>query len=132
VVFTGRGTVYLRRLELVEQPGPRAWWDDRAGAWIGGLGGSALGCLGALIGTLGGMGKARRLVMWLTAGLVVFGLACLVSGAAALALGQPYAVYYPLLLGGLIDTAVFGPSLLVLRQRYQQAELRKMAAMDLR
>ena len=54
----------------------------------------------------------------------------LVAGVIALALGQPYAVYYPLLLGGIILTAVCGGIRPGLRHGYEQRELRRMAAMD--
>ena len=54
----------------------------------------------------------------------------LVAGAIALTLGQPYAVYYPLLLGGTLLTALFGGIWPTIRQGYEQRELRRMAAMD--
>ena len=41
------------------------WWSDQTAAWIGGIGGSLLGLNGALLGTLGGLGRARRLVLTL-------------------------------------------------------------------
>ncbi|MEN6558905.1 MAG: hypothetical protein ABFC54_12065, partial [Thermoguttaceae bacterium] len=58
------------------------------------------------------------------------GMVSLVVGLVAVVLGQPYAVYYPLLLGGTILAAVFGGNFPMLHRRYQQIELRKMAAMD--
>ena len=108
------------------------WWTERDAGWIGGVGGCIVGLLGALIGILGGFGKARRFVMLLTTAVVGLGMLCLVVGAAAFALGQPYAVYYPLVLFGIIATAVFGGNLPILRRRYQQIELRRMTAMDSR
>jgi hypothetical protein len=54
----------------------------------------------------------------------------LLAGLVALMLGQPYGVYYPLLLGGIITAAVCGGNYPVLRRRYDQIELRKMSAMD--
>ncbi len=131
VVFTGRGTVYLSPMRLVQAHSAHAWWDDRTGGLVGVLGGSLLGILGAAVGMLGGLGKARRLTLGLLFAGVILGVASLLAGIVAAATGQPYAVHYPLLLGGLIGAAVFGGLLPVLRQRYQQAELRKMAALDL-
>ncbi len=108
----------------------RGWWSDRDAGLIGGIGGTTVGLLGGLIGTLAGFGKARRFVFALDACLVGFGAASLVAGAMALVLGQPYAVYYPLLLGGIVLTAVCGGIRPALRQGYEQRELRRMAAMD--
>ena len=86
---------------------------------------------GQLIGTLTSLGIARRCVLALSLGIVVFGVACLALGSVALSVSQPYAVYYPLLLGGGICTIVFGALLPQIRQRYQQIEIRKMASMDM-
>jgi hypothetical protein len=109
---------------------PGAWWDDRAGRLIGAFGGIVLGFLGALLGTLAGLGKARRLVLPLAVGVSLCGLASLALGFVALGLGQPYAVYYPLALGGGIATSLFGGLLPVIWRRYEAVELRRMTAMD--
>ena len=137
VVLPGRGVVWLGPLRLAEYgPGEDplaaagAWWSDRAGGWIGGLGGAVIGCIGGLVGVLGGMGRARRLVQAVMALMVAAGLAGVIGGVAALATGQPYGVWYPLLLGGGISAAVFGALLPVARMRYRRQELRRMQAMD--
>jgi hypothetical protein len=128
MVFAGRGTVFVGPLKIVQYP--NGWWNGQAGGWIGGVGGSICGLLGATIGILSGLGKARRFVLVLTATLAVLGMVSLVVGLVAVVFGQPYEVYYPLLLGGIILAAVCGGNLPTLRRRYQQIELRKMAAMD--
>lgn len=137
LVLPGSGTVKLGPLRLVEYPEgfnplltPGAWWSDQRAGWIGGIGGSICGCLGALIGTLAGLGKARRLVISLCVALIVFGVACLMAGVVAWLVSQPYAVYYPLLLGGVICTAVVGGNLPGVCKRYRQIELRRMTSMD--
>ncbi len=111
-------------------PAPKAWWDDRTSGLIGGIGGSIMGCVGGLIGTLAGLGRARRLTLGLAWASIVFGLACLVAGVVAISLSQPFAVWYPLLLGGGISAGVMGSLLHTLRRRYAEIELRRMAAMD--
>ena len=138
LVLAGKGTVYLGPLRLVQCTGPMdppgvagQWWGERTGGWVGGLGGGLIGILGGLIGTLAGLGKARRLVLGLTAALLALGVVGLAAGLLALSLSQPYAVYYPLLLGGGICSVVIGACLPVARRRYRQIELRKMAAMDI-
>ena len=137
LVLPGPGTVKLGDLRLVQYPdgiaavsSPRAWWSNWAAVWIGAVGGTIIGCLGALIGTLAGLGLARRFVLTLNLAMVVFGVTCLVFGVVALSVSQPYAVYYPLLLSGIVCTFVFGVLLPQIRQRYQQIEIRKMASMD--
>ena len=60
----------------------------------------------------------------------MLGLASSAAGLYAWLTSQPYAVYYPLLLCGLLAVLVPGALLVPLRRRYQQLELRRMRAMD--
>jgi hypothetical protein len=89
-----------------------------------------LGCVGGLVGWLGGKGKARMLVLGLTWFVMLFGLALLGTGLAALGLSQPPTVYAPLLLVGLLCVVVMGVNLRPLERRYREAELRRMRALD--
>jgi hypothetical protein len=137
VVLPGRGTVYLGPLRLVQYADDQdplcvagQWWGDQTAGVVGGILGSVLGCLGALVGTLSGMGKARRLVLTLMGTTAVAGLVSLGVGAVALISGQPYAVWFPLLLVGALSVAIMGGSLPVVRRRYAEIELRRMAAAD--
>jgi hypothetical protein len=113
----------------IEPPDP-AWWSSRQAGLIGGIGGSVFGCLGALIGILGGRGKARRFVVGLLWAIATSGTLSLVTGVVALICSQPYHVYYPLVLGGGLLVIIPLSLLRTLRRRYAQIELRKMSAMD--
>lgn len=128
VVFAGRGTVELSPIRVVQHAGP--WWGWQIGVVIGAGGGTLLGLLGALIGTLAGLGKARRLVLRSTETMFLLGLIGTVAGFVGIFQAQPFYVHLPLLVLGVICVAVAGPLIFVLRRRYEQLELRKMAAMD--
>ncbi len=131
LVLPGKGTVYLSGIRLVQTT---AWWSDQKAGWLGGL----LGCLGGLFGILGGIsgalvarGKGRGLAFGTLYTMAGLGGLLLILGLSALSLSQPYHVYYPLLLGGIIFT-VLGLCLIpVMKRNFMQAELRKMKAMDL-
>jgi len=137
LVMAGTGTVAIRNLKLEQfAPGedPLAitgqWWSGATAGWIGGIGGAFIGCLGGLIGTLVGLGRARQLVVALAMLLTGIGVVSLVGGIFALVLGQSYAVYYPLLLAGLLCTILPLTQLGTIRRRYEELELRRMNAVD--
>lgn len=139
VVLAGRGTVDLGPLRLVQyRPGedplamPSAWWSEPTGGLVGGILGGVVGILGGVIGWLASRGTARRFVLGATRTLATLGGVILVAGIVAMLRGQPWAVSYPLGLGGLLTTAIFGALLPTLRRRYEAAELRKMRAVDAR
>ena len=106
------------------------WFGDRSAGLLGGIGGALIGLWGALIGVLASRGKARHFVLASANALLVIGIASLVGGAAAVATAQPYAVYYPLLLIGIILVVVFGKMRGNLSARYEQSELKKMQSKD--
>jgi hypothetical protein len=139
LVLMGKGTVELSPLRVVEFDDarqlsvagqPSGWWTVRGGALFGGIAGSVFGLLGALVGTLAGCGRARRFVMSLLVLMVAVGCVSLGIGLVAVVCRQPYHVFFPLLLLGILLPAVTGPLLLTLPRRYQQHELRRMSAMD--
>jgi hypothetical protein len=138
VTLPGPGTVYLGPLRLVQYTGDEnplraagAWWGPRTAGLVGGVVGSLLGCVGAVIGMLAGRGKGRAIVLALAKAMLVFGAVSLVLGVVALFRGQPYEVYYPLLLCGVLDVVLPAVLIPVLRRRYEELELRKMTAQDL-
>lgn len=113
-----------------------AWWSPEVAGWMGGIGGSFLGLLGGVLGGLAGVlaprGQGRRLVLGLMSAIVVVAAAVLLVGIVAVILGQPYAVWYPCLLFGVIGTGVFGVLIPVIRKRYRHAEQRLLEAQSLR
>jgi len=137
LVLSGPGRVELRPLRLVEYDAGEdpvratgAWWGDRTGGMIGGVLGAVMGCFGALIGTLAGTGRGRSVVLVLLPATGCLGVVLFGMGTVALALGQPYGVFYPLVLTGLI-AGILGFALLPgVRRRYEQIELRRMVAID--
>jgi hypothetical protein len=137
VVLPGDGVVALSPLRLIQYAShedPLAqegqWWGVATGGLVGGVLGSVLGCLGGLIGWFGSKAKARRFVIGALACLMILGIASLVLGGVALFRSQPYTVYYPLVLLGIIATLVPAFALPLARKRYMGLELRKMRAMD--
>lgn len=137
MVLPGRGTVYLGPLKLVETRrglagllGGRGWWSDQAAGLIGGIGGSVLGCLGGLLSWLAAQGKARGFVLASSWGLIVLGALSGAAGLVALLLRQPYAVWFVLLLVGVLLLGILPFRLRQYLRQYRDLELRKMAAAD--
>lgn len=133
----GAGTVSIRNVGLYQYAAGddplRAagqWFGGRSAGVFGGVGGALIGLWGALIGVLSSRGKARHFVLGSANALLVIGIASLVGGVTAIASAQPYAVYYPLLLIGIILVIVFGKMRGNLSARYEQLELKKMRSMD--
>lgn len=140
VHLPAKGVVYLRSpLKLAEssekkgesgsvQPG--AWWSDRTGNLAAAILGSIIGVLGGLIGWLGARGKARFFVLGTVRTLIVIGVVATAAGLIALTVRQPYAVWCPLLLIGVISVVVFPLCLRHCADRYREIELRRMTSMD--
>jgi hypothetical protein len=137
LVLSGAGRVEIGPVELVQfAPGEnppvdsRAWWSGRHAGILGAIGGSALGILGAVVGWLGAAGRAKGFVLNTLKGIAWVGIGVLLLGGVAFLGGQPYEVYYSLvLLGGISATLGF---LLPrsLSKRYEDLELRRMQALD--
>ena len=133
----GSGTVSIRDVNLYqyadgEDPMQIAgqWFSDRSAGLMGGIGGGLLGLWGALIGVLASRGRARAFVLSSANVLLFIGIASLVVGIVALATSQPYVVYYPLLLIGIILVFVIGKLRGTLAARYEEIELKRMQSMD--
>jgi len=137
VHLPAKGTVWLRSPLTLAEPAtgaaftaPGAWWSDRTSGLVGGIGGGAIGCFAGLLGWFSARGKVLGFV---TAGAsVLLGLGVISFGAAIFALGahQPYGVWYPLVLIGVI-LLVTGPILFLrTRRTHREHELRRMASLD--
>ena len=141
VVLPGRGVVELGPVELVEYPSREAamadaseaqemWWSLAASVcFFTGLG-VLLGCIGALTGLLASRGRCRGLVMGIMRAMLVIGVAALAMGVVAVFKSQPFAVFFPLLLAGLIAAFLSLVLTSAIRRQYEQHELRKMQALD--
>src|SRR2546422_2389988 len=118
LVLPGRGAVWLEPLHVQQLAGPAGtlqgvWWSARFGTLVGAILGSFVGVVGAIIGVLGGRGRARRLVVALLVGMIAVGGCLVLAGAAAASSSQPRYVWYPLLViggaSGLIGVVVLPP-----------------------
>lgn len=108
------------------------WFDPIRYAWIPGtLFGAAAGILGALVAWLAVQGKAKTAMIRSWIALWIAAMALLVVGLIGLRSGQPYGVWYGLLLPGIVGTLVLGGNLLVILKRYREVEQRRLAAKDL-
>jgi hypothetical protein len=107
-----------------------AWWSDQAAALVGGSAGGLLGMVGALIGVFTSLGVSRKAVLGVLYGMLGFGVAALLAGLFALARSQPYAVWYPLTLIGVLLTVMAAIFIPTIKRRFQEMELRMMSAID--
>ena len=112
------------------------WWTGYEGNLFGAIGGSLIGVVGGTLGALAGVlaprGKGRGFILGSFAALILLGVVLLAVGLFAVVAGQPYYVWYPLVLCGGILTLVLSCTLPGIRARYRQAEARRMDAEALR
>ncbi len=114
------------------------WWTQEQAGLIGailggGFGGILVGALGGgLCGGLAAVGRARRFVMSYLTVLGVLAAAMLLGAAVAGIMGQPYHVWFPLLLPGGLTAVLFGVMVPAIRARYIAAEERRLAAEEFR
>ena len=139
LVLPGGGTTQLGPVRVMTyKDDPRipdrmatgAWWSGAGGGWIGGIGGSVLGLLCALMAVLANRHVGAKLVMALLLAFMVVSLAALAAGVIGALGDQPYAVYFPLLLCGILYGLMGGLGLVVYPRIYQGFELRRMFAID--
>ena len=109
------------------------WFNPRLAGGILGGGVGVLGAVyGSLVGVLAPQGKRRSFVMALHWGMMALGAVFLVAGIWAAVAGQPYGVWYALLLPGALLVVLMGAFTPVIKQRYRQAEHRRLQAEEFR
>src|SRR5207248_5240293 len=106
------------------------------GIGVGAIGGSLVGGLGGLwggaVGLLAPHGIGRAWLIGTGWAFVAVGVVALAFGLVAWVSGQPYGIWYPCLLLGVILTAVVGSILPVVYLRYRQADERRLQAEEFR
>ena len=113
------------------------WFNEALfGAWfgilVGGVGGSLGGVLGAVAGTLAPQGKGRAWVIGGMRAFTAFGLLLAAFGLVALLCGQPFFIWFFPLFCGCDIALLFHLLTPVVRQRYAEAEERRLEAEALR
>jgi hypothetical protein len=154
VMLPGRGTVWLGPLTLGEQSGAGAgirrgrageehrrrdrasaapggaWWSAATAGLLGAGGGVGLAVLALALYWLGLRRRRPRLLRKVLPFVLLVAAGGLGAGFVALVRGQPYAVYYPLLLLGGLGVGLVLLFGLLARRLTAQLELRRMQAMD--
>jgi hypothetical protein len=124
------GTIYLRPIKLLGTTESSNWWSPQQIGLIGGIGGSVIGCFGALLGLLASKGNARNFVLATMKIFIALGILLTIAGFVAVVSSQPYAVWYALLLPGVILTLIFSLTLPSIQRRYDELEIRRMTSVD--
>lgn len=109
-----------------------AW---KFGAFFGGYGGSLVGIVGGILGGCSyfvHQGRGRRWILGGYLAMIALGAVSLAVGLYALASGQEYAIWYPLVMLGGTSCFIFGGLYPMIRARYREAEQRKIDAEGLR
>lgn len=112
------------------------WWTSQNAGWIG----AGVGIVGGLLGSFVGIGagtltsskRGRALLLGTMYASILLGIAALALGGVAILLDQPYHVWYPPLIAGLILTIVIGSLTPIVRMRCRQAEQRQIDAGTIR
>ncbi len=114
------------------------WFDGPTAGLIGGIAGSLIGVIGGGVwGTCARIwapkGRHRKLITVSAHCFTAIGALLLITGGVAFFLGQPYHVWYPFFLLGLIMAILF-PCIFYfdINKQYMASELRKMQIDDMK
>ena len=131
VVMPGTGKIVVTEPVAVSLGSATSmWWTDQQGGLVGGIAGSLLGLLGAVIGVVAGSPKFRFLSVPLHVLGIAVGVCSLITGIVAVSTGQPYHVFYPLLLIGTLAVVIFPVTLITTSRVRREVEVRQMEAID--
>jgi hypothetical protein len=113
------------------------WFDPNTfGAWFGSIVGGGMGTLcgllGAAAGTLAPLGRGKAVILGVWYVFLAIGAGLLILGVVAWLMGQPYGIWYGPVLSGAIITVSMGSLLPMVKQRYRQAEQRRIDAEGVR
>jgi hypothetical protein len=133
VMPPGKGTIELSRLTISDIQ-PTEWFDGRTAGLFGGLLGTGIGCYAGLFSILYMLlvprRKGRRLLISMLLVLPAIGTAMLLLGISALCLSQPYHVWYPFVLCGVLSVIVWIFPYREMVAKYKEFDQRKMQALD--
>ena len=131
VVLPGRGKVTIAGPLRIEANSSMGF---QSHGWISALLGSFFGIIGGVLPLIAFLSKSKKVAAVSVYTVVALGFVSLIAGLVALFSGQPYDVYYPLLLCGFIVVLAVGLNSRNIIQnanrRIEEAELRKMNAVD--
>jgi len=102
------------------------WFEAQTAGLIGGIAGAVIGIGGGIWGIMAGIyarkGKFKTFALTLPVVAIGLGIVSLCAGIVALATRQPYHVWYPLMLTGVILVAVAVPNYIMVRKIYAKFE----------
>jgi len=102
------------------------WFDEQTAGLVGGIAGAVIGICGGTWGAVVGMyarkGRFKTFALTFAVVLIGLGVASLCAGIAALAMRQPYHVWYPFTLMGVIVVAVVVPNYVNVKKIYARVE----------
>lgn len=122
---------YFSDLRLMQAESlDEGWLTRKELGLLGGIFGTLMGCIGALIGILSSRGKAKNFVRTLTNACLTIGAGLLIMGVVAVLRMQPEYMFMSLLLSGAFLILLFAGVRKTIYRAYQEAELRRMQAQD--
>ncbi len=108
------------------------WFDANTWAWFPGtVFGVLAGLWGTIVGICAPRGKARGFVTGSWFFLMVVSVTFLATSLIALVVGQPFAIWFFLLLPGMQGLLILGLLFPVVLKRYREAEERRMEAKNI-